>query len=228
MHKLISWIIDYTYMLTGLVSMKKYPTPPSEYTSSSKTQTQSILIIPGIAVRWSFMKPLTDYLHRQNYLVHVIPQLRNNMEDIHSSAHIVSNFISQHELINVIIVAHSKGGLIGKAAMNILEKDKIKGMVAIATPFSGSSMAKSIPNQSFQELTEESSIVHILESNENVNPRIISIAPKFDNHVRSANGSYLKGALKNISLPISGHHRIVLDKKAWPEIVQAIKTIQNI
>lgn len=58
------------------------------------------------------------------------------------SARAVAAFVAANDLHDVLIVAHSKGGLIGKYVMAVLdEQRRISGMVAVSTPFGGSRYA---------------------------------------------------------------------------------------
>ena len=84
----------------------------------------------------------------------------------------------------MILVAHSKGGLIGKHVLiHHNGNDNILGMVSIATPYSGSAMAKLVPYDPIRELLKDNVTIKDLQSHEQVNTKIVSISPLYDNHV---------------------------------------------
>ncbi|HEX8993892.1 MAG TPA: alpha/beta fold hydrolase [Candidatus Paceibacterota bacterium] len=211
-----------------------------------------IIIIPGIMGKWGFMKWMGDRISRQGYPVYVIPELGYNMssiplsaeildsvvvrvepedmplhQHIHHSAHAVKQLVEKHDLKGAIIVAHSKGGLIGKYLLTHFNEGKrILGMIAIASPFSGSEMAKLVPYAPFTELEEESPVIQDLEKHHRINKKIVSIMPEYDNHVWAKEGSYLDGAL-NIQVPVKGHHKVVFSNVVFDAVLHSIESITN-
>lgn len=203
-------------------------TPPKHYLDYVVAGKAPVVILPGIVSRWAFLKPLADFLSLQGHPVYIIPQLGNNLRDIPSTSRIVKEVIEENKLQNAVIVAHSKGGLIAKYFLaHENSAGRVKGLVAIATPFSGSAMARLVPHRSFQELNTDSKIIGYLNEHQAVNSRIISIIPSFDNHVWHAEGSFLAGALENINVPVAGHHKIVNDKTVWQKIAESIDKLSK-
>jgi len=195
------------------------------------------------------MKSLGDSISREGHPVYIVPELGFNLHSIPQSAKTLHLFIlsifiekkktkiiSEHALKaktfidsqtieKIIIVAHSKGGLIGKYLLAHHNHDKkILGLISIATPFSGSAMAKLVPIESARELQKDSALLKDLGKHPEINKLITSIIPKYDNHVWSENGSYLEGA-KNINVEVSGHHKILFDKEVQNIIVERIEQI---
>lgn len=214
MKKIYYWISDYWHLFKRAAVMYLFLSPPKHYLGNVKKNRKTIVIIPGVFGRWSFMIPVANALSLAGHPVYVIKKLRNNLLDIPTSSKIVSSFIKNHNLKDVILVAHSKGGLIARYLIEYHDpEEKIAGVVAIATPFSGSSMVKLVPKNALLELLPDSVIITKLHSNKEFNKKIVSIMPKYDNHIWSEKGSWLDGALKNIKVEVSGHHKIVSDKK---------------
>lgn len=214
MKKLFYWISDYWYLFKRSAVMYIFVAPPKHHLGRVVKGKKAVVIIPGIFGRWSFMRPVTDTLSLAGHPVYVIKRLRNNLLDIPTSSKIVSSFIKNHNLKDVILVTHSKGGLIARYLIEYHDpKNKIAGVIALAAPFSGSSMVKLVPKNALLELLPDSVIITKLQSNKKFNKKIISIIPKYDNHVWSEKGSWLEGALKNIKVDVSGHHKIISDKK---------------
>lgn len=220
--KPLYWIVDYFYLLLGNLSMLIHKKPPEHYLGFVIDKKAPIILIPGISNKWGFLKHLGDKISLKGHPVYIVNKLKFNLFDIRTSAKIVREIIDKNNLRKVIIVGHSKGGLIGKYFLVHENKDeKVKGLIAIATPFSGSQLASQIPGKAYKELAPESKIIGELNSHKEVNSKIVSIMPEFDNHVWSEKGSRLEGAL-NIAVPIKGHHKIVFDKGIINKIIELI------
>lgn len=246
--KIGHWAIDYIHMFRGTASMIIHEDPPKHYLGYVVSGKAPVILIPGITGKWSFMKHLGDRISLAGHPVYVVPKLGYNLSKIPFAAKVVKElilqiipklgstvpefitgaqirgFIEKHKIKDVVLVAHSKGGLIGKYMLVHYNHDqRIKGMVAIATPFSGSELAKLVPHHAFQELDTDSKIIRDLESHSGANHRIISIIPEFDNHVWAQKGSYLEGAAENIEVDVTGHHKVLFDKKVIKIVLEALE-----
>lgn len=220
MKKTAYWIIDYYYLLYGIYLMLTHKNPPKAYLDFVVKGKSPIILIPGISNKWGFLKHLGDSISQKGHPVYVASGLKFNFLDIPTSAKIVRKIIDGNNLKEVVIVGHSKGGLIGKYLLIRENKDnKIKKVIAIGAPFSGSWLAKTSFRSSFKELMPESKILQELSSNTKVNSKITSIMPAFDNHVWHEKGSFLLGAT-NITVPTKGHHKIVFDKDVIRKIIE--------
>ena len=172
---------------------------------------------------------MADHISLLGHPVYVVPKLGNNIGDIPSGAKKVREVIEENKLKNIVIVAHSKGGLITKYLLIHEDPEqKVKGLIAIATPFHGSSIGKFIPHYSVQELTKDSDIIHYLAEHSEVNGKIVSIIPSYDNAVWRDKGSHLEGAMQNIEVEIPGHNLILKDKKVWTIVVEWIEKITRL
>ena len=253
LHKKIrSWLVDYGYMFRGTAAMLIYREPPAHYLGYRVAGKVPVILIPGILGKWGFMKKIGDKISLQGHPVYIVPELGYNIYSIPTSAkrlrsyivHIVPRsghippkvekgaehvrrLIEREGLQGAVLVAHSKGGLIGKYVLAHQNTDgRVLGMVAIATPFSGSAMAKLIPHDSFRELHTDSQIVHDLERHEAVNKRIISIIPEYDNHVWAAKGSFLEGA-KNVEVPVHGHHKVLFSGHVQEAVLRGVEELST-
>jgi len=245
-----AWLADYGYMFRGAAATVIHREPPKHYLGYVVQGKVPVILVPGILGTWSFMKTLGDKISLQGHPVYVVPELGHNIYSIPSStktlrsivvhvipkrghivpkvahgAQAVRKLIEKENLSGAVLVAHSKGGLIGKYLLAHHNADhRVLGMVAIATPFSGSAMAKLIPHDSFRELHADSEIIHDLERHRAANAQIISIIPEYDNHVWAAQGSFLEGA-ENIEVPVSGHHKVLFSGKVLKIVLQSIEKI---
>lgn len=223
MKKIIYWIIDYCYLLAGKVLMYIYKNPPKHYLDYVVKGKNPIILIPGNSNKWGFLKKLGDQISRLGHPVYIVDKLGTNLFDIPSSAKIVRDVIDKNNLERVVLLGHSKGGVVGKYILIHKNKDnKISRLIAIAAPFSGTNIVNHLPYKSLKELSPKSKIIQEMNSNSEVNSKIISIMPEFDNHVWSDKGGYLEGAW-NIRVPTKGHHKIVFDKNVIKKIIDLIE-----
>lgn len=216
------WINDYLYLLLGKLFMYVYKNPPKQYLNYVVKGKNPVILIPGNSNKWGFLKKLADHISGVGHPVYIPHKLGSNLFDIPTSAKIVKEIIDENKLEKVIVIGHSKGGIVGKYLLvHENNDDKIMSLIAIAAPFSGTNIVNHLPYESLKELSPKSKIIQELDSSSKVNSKIISIMPEFDNHVWSEKGSSLKGAL-NIVVPTKGHHKIVFDKNVIKKIIDLI------
>ncbi|MEF2976787.1 esterase/lipase family protein [Subtercola sp. YIM 133946] len=196
------WIADYGYaaywQARGVVagrSLGRYGTG----------ELRPVIVLPGIWETWGFMLPIVDELHRAGHPVFAITDLRRNAGTVVASAGLVARFIVERDLHDVLIVAHSKGGLIGKYAMALLDDERrISSMVAVSSPFAGSRYATHLPLPSLRALSPRDATTRMLAGSLEVNARTTSVYAQFDPHIPE--GSELAGA-RNVELATGGHFR---------------------
>lgn len=229
MANLIDWILDYAHLIRGGALMYLRHRPPKHYLGYIVEGKRPVILIPGVSSRWGFLKPLGDYISLKGHPTYVIPKLGNNLKDIPTSAKLVRELIDEEKIKGAVIVAHSKGGLIGKYLLEFHNQDnRVKGVVSIATPYAGSALANLVPwRHAYRELRVDSEIIKKLKGHKEVNKKIISIIPEFDNHVWAERGSFLEGALDNVVVPVRGHHKVVYDKLVWRKIDEAIDRLAS-
>ena len=223
-----AWLVDYGYVLRGYASMMAHREPPAHYLGHVVPERAPVILIPGILNTWAFMKRLGDRISFAGHPVYVIPELGYNIHDIPTSAQKLRSLIEKEGLSGVVLVAHSKGGLIGKYLLAHYDTDdRVSGMVAIAAPFSGSALAELVPHRALAELRADSEIVKDLEGHRAVNARIFSIIPEYDNHVWAERGSVLEGAAGNIDVPVSGHHKTLFSEPVSQAVLGAIENLKK-
>lgn len=226
MKAIVHWIKDYFHLVKGGMIMYLHANPPTHYLGYIVRGKCAIVILPGILNRWGFLKPIADSLSLDGHPVYIVPHLNYNLAGIPESAKIAGEVMEREGIQDAVIIGHSKGGLIGKYLMSRCDPDgRVIGMVAIATPFSGSALAKFVPHAAFRELEPGSRIVEELRARTGVNRKIISIIPEFDNHVVAQEGSFLEEALENVVVNVKGHHKVVFDARALAVVKQAVEKI---
>ena len=162
-----------------------------------------VIALPGVYETWHFMLPIIRTLHQRGHPVHVLPTLAHNSRPIVDTARMVADVVERRDLADLVIVAHSKGGLIGKYAMIELDPGhRLARMLAVASPFSGSRYASYAPSRALRAFRPTDPTTVRLMKERTINSRITSVFPAFDPLVPE--GSELPGA-ENIRLPIGGH-----------------------
>ena len=195
---------DYTYalrlMARGLLSVLD----DAQYLGGDLAP---IVLLPGVYEPWTFLRPLADRLHRLGHPVHVVRALGNNTRSIPVAAARAQRYLEQRDLRDVVLVAHSKGGLIGKHMMLVDDAaGRVDRLIAIATPFGGSRYAHWMLDPSLRAFRPTDRTMAMLAASASVNSRITSIYGDVDTHIPE--GCELPGAT-NLEFPVSGHFRVL-------------------
>lgn len=206
------WGADYRWVTRGIGRGLMRRDVPHGY---SHGWLRPVLLIPGVLEEWTLLRPLADRLNQAGHPVHVLPELRRNTVTVLEGAALASAYLTAHDLRNVTIVAHSKGGLIGKQVLLDDTEGRVRNLVAIATPFSGSPLARLVPSRPVRAMGPDDATIRTLAARPELNHRITSICPSFDPHIPT--GSHLDGAT-NIPVAAMGHFRVLAD----PEVLAAV------
>lgn len=181
-----------------------------------------VLLLPGVYETWHFLEAVGVHLNRIGHPVHTVPTFGRNLRPIPEMAELAGDYVEERDLRDVAIVAHSKGGLIGKTMMLADDRGtRISSMVAINTPFAGSDYARLVPLPILREFVPTNQTIVTLTGAASVNARITSIYSSWDPII--PNGSVLAGAM-NIELPVTGHFRI-LDR---PDLLAAVESLVRV
>jgi triacylglycerol lipase len=208
------WVRDYETATRLQTRAVLFPKPPREYLGHSGEKLP-VILLPGLLENWQFLKKVADSLSDAGHDIYTIPKLGLNKLNLESADHIIDFFISSHKIPDAIIVAHSKGGIEGG---EILKHYPNIRMIAIATPFNGSTMADHVPFRSFKEMSLRNETIIRLGLDEGIKKRVLSIYPEFDNHIPNKDGSRLRGA-DGIQLDgVYGHHKILES----PELIRTV------
>ncbi|WAA64436.1 esterase/lipase family protein [Microbacterium oxydans] len=206
------WIADYVYAGSWQLRALFDRTDPASLASGDGPH---IVVLPGVYETWKFMQPLVTALHERGHPVHVVDALARNQRPVADMAVAVADFLEQRGLTDVILVAHSKGGLAGKLVMTGAAGERVRSMLAIATPFGGSRYARLMLSRTLREFSPEAPSIVGLARQLTINERIVSIYAAFDPHIPE--GSELAGA-KNVRLDTGGHFRILAHPRVLAEL----------
>lgn len=179
-----------------------------------------VILIPPFGTNWKFIKNLGEIFHSWGYRVHVISRLDNNIYPIEQAARYVDEYVRERNLKNIILVSHSKGGVIAKYFMDFFPLgERVIKSISVASPYRGTLWAY-LWVFNLYEGRPGSSLIKKLNSETKNNHKIVAIFPKIDNHVIPNKNLRLEGAT-NIQLDIVGHTRI-LDAKELKEELRKI------
>lgn len=193
------------------------PPVPARYAAGDR---RPVVLVPGVYERWHFLRPMAERLSAAGHPVHVLPELGVNARPIPDSAARVLAALHARDLRGVALVAHSKGGLIGKAAMLDDTERRIDRLVAVATPFAGSRLADLMIVPALRAFRPRDAVIQRLVAEREVDARITSIAPAFDPHIPE--GSAVPGAT-NVRLDVVGHFRVLEDAAAIEAVLAAVE-----
>jgi hypothetical protein len=203
---LVAFVRDYVWAAAVLTRHVRRPRPPVEWLEGHRAP---VVLLPGVYETWQFLAPLGFRLHRRGHPVHVVTGLGHNSAPIVPSAEVAWRYLVEHDLHGALVVAHSKGGLIGKHLMVVQETTggrRIDRMLAVATPFSGSPWADLAPIASLRAFRRRDRVVTMLSADAKSNARILSVYPEHDQFLPG--GSELDGA-ENVRLDVDGHFRVL-------------------
>ena len=205
--------------------MYQYRKPPKHYLGHIIEGKNPVILIPGITNKWGFMKHLGDKVSLAGHPVYIVPELGHNMRLVTDAAKLVEIIISDNNLKNIVIITHSKGGLIAKYLLNHSKySSDISKIIAIAAPFNGSHLVKYLPGKPFKELRPDSNIVQLLNSKTANDKKIFTISPSFDNHVWHTNKGHLESAKQNITMDTKGHHKVLFDSQVIEKVLELIQS----
>jgi len=221
LRRAVWWVQDYAYVVAGQAAAALHRGGAERFTQPEDPRLPVVVLIPGVYESWGFMRPMAALLHGHGHPVHVVQKLGYNRGTIPAMAELVAAHLAEQDLRDVVVVAHSKGGLIGKYAMLRHDPDgRIIGMVAINTPFAGSPYARWIPLAAVRAFVPTDATLAALTAELVVNARITSVSGPFDPHIPG--GSDLDGAT-NVHVSTPGHFRILADPDLGDVVLRALE-----
>jgi hypothetical protein len=174
-----------------------------------------VVLLPGTYETWHLLAPIGDALHADGHPVHVIETSGANRRPIPWVAGEVRRALVERDLRGVVLVSHSKGGIVGKQLLveelALAASDRrVAHLAAIAAPFAGSSMARLVPAGALRAFLPGDPLLARLSAERAADARITSIAPRIDPHVPE--GSRLAGAAY-VEIDVVGHFRVLRDPR---------------
>lgn len=205
-------LVDQYYTLKTLLH-SLYNRSPNESWLAANLQKDPIVLIPGLMQKWNIFRDIATLLVKDGHPVFIVKNINRNLIPIKYAAEQVKKVIDGNTLKNVIIIGHSKGGLIGKYLLCYLNTDnKVKKLITIATPFKGSLHAKNFSLAIYDELIPGAKILTELGAHSEINNSITNIYSKLDGLIIPSESCVLEHA-KNIQLRCAGHHRLMFQQE---------------
>lgn len=171
-----------------------------------------VIILPGFSEPWIFLRPLAEKLNQLGYRIHLPDGLNRNLLTIDQSVAYLAQYIERNDLKDVILLAHSKGGFIGKLYLDQYPGN-CKKLFSIATPYAGTSLSR-LHILHLNEFAPTSETVKRVNYETEHNDKIINIYTLKDLHIFPHKSAHLKGA-SNFEVNIVGHTRIIGASQAW-------------
>ena len=114
------WLLDYLYAGWRQLAAVFRREAPRSYAQGDPALS-AIVLLPGVYETWLFLEPAAQRLNAAGHRVFAVPGLGINRRPIPDSAEIVRQRLAalatEHGIERCILLAHSKGGLIGKHLM---------------------------------------------------------------------------------------------------------------
>ncbi len=196
-----------------------HKSPPSHW---KKGEKGSVILLPGFGEPWTFLQTIAEDLNKLGYAIHVEQKLTYNFHSLEKSVFLLKTYIEEQKLKNVILLSHSKGGLIAKQYMDTFTDNNISLSISIATPYHGTPLAY-LWIFSLKELTPNSQAIKQILNNTKNNHKILNIYAKVDSIIASSKKPVLQGA-ENILIDVIGHTNILEHKQTHATIRTFLKT----
>ncbi|WP_422114922.1 esterase/lipase family protein [Brachybacterium sp. UNK5269] len=217
-----AWVRDYAYALRWQVAAVVRRPDPRAYRRPGPDRLV-VVLLPGIYETWAFMLPVADVLRRHGCDVRAVVELGYNGGIIEEMAELVDGFLRTEGIERCVLVAHSKGGLIGKLLLaRHNPHGVIRGLVALNTPFSGSPLARLLPLPALRVFLPRSPELAELAASRHVDQHIVSVYGRFDPHIPG--GSHLEGA-HNVQLGTRGHFLPLGDPRVHAAVLDGIRRL---
>lgn len=219
------WARDYAYAARRQLAVFGARRTPRHWLRGDETLPE-IVLLPGVYEHWTFLRPLGERLNRAGYRVRNVHGMGVNRAPIVETSDKLARALEKLPTPTAgrIVVGHSKGGLIGKHLLirEDAEALAVLGLVAICTPFGGSSRARLFRDPSVRALLPTDATIVMLGEAASVNGRIVSIFGTFDPHV--PDGSALDGAT-NVRVPVAGHFRVLAAPATADAVLEGLELL---
>jgi len=179
----------------------------------------TIILIQGLHESWTFLESIGNHFNQKGYKILTIPQIKTNTIPTLEAVKICKRFIEKQNLINLIIIAHSKGGIVARYLLQDLTiANRIDKVISIATPYKGSRLVAILPNA--HDLSPDSPTIKTIQIPLSGENKTYNFYPIFDNHI-IPNDSLILPSIHNHKINIVGHTRIL-------EANQTLESIRKI
>lgn len=215
--------VDFGYAAGQQLRCFACPAPPGSF-RPGKPGFPVIVPVPGIYERWDCMLPLLRRLNRMGFAVRPVPSLRRMREPVPVLADRLAQELGSWPARDVVLLCHSKGGLVGRLALHRMrDPHRIRLVIALASPFRGSTTALYVeyPPEARTLRPASRDVVRYVDDRLPFDNRVRSLMPRVDQAI------FRRGELPGVPeecLPLLiGHHRILSDARTWVRIVRLLR-----
>jgi len=196
-------ILEYLLILKYQI-LGKFISYPNQYLNGSKI---AICLI-GVNENWYFLKYIADILNKNEYKI-IFLENYDYSKPINKLTLIVRKYIKNNDLNNVILVGHSKGGIVARCVSNSFknEPNRIEKVICIATPNQGTLWGY-LRFSNIIELIPKSNLLKNL--NLTIDDKVFNFYPLMDNHVIPNKNLLIPNSKNNVLISIVGHTRILM------------------
>ncbi len=193
--------------------------PPAKWLEGERG---NVILVPGFMDDHVFLMPIADALNSAGYKIHILKDFDTTFQSIEDLAKELDDYVKNNNLENIILVAHSKGGLVSRYVMEHYpnENEKIIKVFTISTPHKGTIFGKAKKLHLYQ-MMPNSEMIRELNAQKNNLHKIVNIYPRVDNSIVPNKNLILDGA-ENHQIDIVGHTRILKTKKCINIILLSI------
>lgn len=204
--------LDVAYAFWLQLRTRLLAEPPDEAFLPGRPGLPAIVPVPGIYERWDCLLPLLRRLNREGFPVRPVRSLGRMREPVGVLAARLAREVERLPEEEAVLLCHSKGGLVGRAAMLAArEPERIRRVIALATPFRGSTAALLVRHApELRALWPASRQTVRLAAPTPFDDRMLSIVPRVDQAIARRND--LPG-IREIRLPLIGHHLVMRDPR---------------
>ncbi len=175
------------------------------------------IVLPGVWEAWEALEAWARALHAVGWSVRVVPALDQQLGTLPRLAGVLSEWLRENDLRNVLVVAHSKGGLVTKQTMIGVEGWRIRQLISLGTPYEGAPLAALSPKAlGMRDLLPGTPDLAFLQTQIHVNPRIVAIQAQWDQNVPA--DPTLPGATL-VTVAVAGHNALLTAPEAIALIV---------
>ncbi|WP_024331321.1 alpha/beta fold hydrolase [Winkia neuii] len=178
-------------------------------------------MLPGVWEQPMAMSAIARDIVARGGKVRMLPQLKNMLGPVPDLAKLVEERLRETDARGIVLVAHSKGGLVGRRVLAGPEGQRVRAMVSLGAPFRGSPLANGfLGTASHTSDLRPSGLEAEWQSQSlpQVDARIIAISARWDEHVPPTE---LPGA-QNVVAPTIGHMRLLTSKQARALVIRAL------
>jgi pimeloyl-ACP methyl ester carboxylesterase len=193
-----------------------FRSPPAYWSQGDRGD---VVLIQGIHGSWHHFRTIADSLHKLGYRIHIVPNLYNHTIPVLTAYERVVAYLLEHQLTNVTLLTHSKGGITGLYVLKDARvSDRIRRLITIACPFQGSELARIV--WFARELRPTSSVIqraaNVVDRN-----KVCNFYPTIDNHV-IPHPSLILPSAHNHPIDVIGHTRILEDPATLRAVLELV------